>query len=143
MGTIQENEIRAEASASASHVAPHELLPVISVGTDQKLLKLREEIIRNIGLVVQSRTPDEACSAAHSSNPHLWIFCSTVELIALVGLASTIRECSSKSQLLLLEGSRPIGEEASLFHGVVDPLQIDLMVSTIKHLAVGSPNKRR
>ena len=81
--------------------------------------------------------PEEAEKLARDSEPHLWIFCSTIELPRLVHLACTIRRNSPSSRLLLMEGSRRPGFELSLFHKAIPPLEgPDFLLNTVSHLAI-------
>jgi hypothetical protein len=111
-------------------------LPVISVGNDEKLLNLRERVFRNMGLSVQSMTPPQAGQIAHSSESRVWVFCNSIEPGELVPLANAVRKSSPNSRLLLLEGSRPVGNEASLFCCVFDCLGgIGSLLITLKELS--------
>ena len=113
-------------------------LTIISVGRDPEVLRRRECILANHSdLSVRSVMPEEAEKWARTAEPHLWIFCSTIELPRLVHLACTIRRYSPSSRLLLMEGSRPTGFEVSLFHKAIPPLEgPDFLLNTVSHLAV-------
>lgn len=117
------------------HRAP---LSIISVGRDPEVLRRRECILASQSdLCVRSVMPEEAEKLARSSEPHLWIFCSTIELPRLVHLACTIRRNSPSSRLLLMEGSRRPGFEVSLFHKAIPPLEgPDYLLNTVSHLAI-------
>lgn len=113
-------------------------LSIISVGRDPEVLRRRECILAaESNLSVRSVMPEEAEKWARSPEPHLWIFCSTIELPRLVHLASTIRRYSPASRLLLMVGSRRPGFEVSLFHKTVPPLEgPDFLLNTVSHLSV-------
>lgn len=117
------------------HRAP---LGIISVGRDPEVLRRRECILTSdSGLSIRSIMPEEAEKWARSPDPHLWIFCSTIELPRLVHLACTVRRHSPASRLLLMVGSRAPGFEVSLFHKAIPPLEgPDFLLNTVSHLAV-------
>jgi hypothetical protein len=129
------------ASAEAASLSPGvkrdvESRAVVSVGNNQGLLNLRERTFRNMGLSVQTMTPLQASRLAHSSENRVWVFCNSMELGELISLASAVRKCSPDSRLLLLEGSRPVGDEANLFHNVFDCVRDTReLLATLKHLA--------
>ena len=84
-----------------------EPLSVISVGRDQTLLRIREDlIVRRSDLRVRSVDPEQAEDLARSSEARLWIFCFTIELPRLVYLACSVRQCSAHSKFLRLRGPR-------------------------------------
>lgn len=113
-------------------------LSIISVGRDPAILHRRECILANdSGLSVRSVMPEDAEKWARSTEPHLWIFCSTIELPRLVHLACAVRRHSPTSRLLLMAGSRPPGFEVSLFHKTIPPLEgPEFLLNTVSHLAV-------
>jgi hypothetical protein len=92
---------------------------VISVGRNGEVLRLREGLLSSRGRPVQSLTPEQAETEAHSADPHVWIFCSSVELFQIVYLACSIRRYSPESRLLLFEDLRLAGFEGALFHKVL------------------------
>lgn len=95
-------------------------LSIISVGRDAEILRLRQEVIcGRSDLSVRSFSPEEAEPWTHRPEPHLWIFCYTVELPRLVYLSCRVLRFSPESKLLLLEGRQRTGFEASLFHQVL------------------------
>jgi hypothetical protein len=95
---------------------------IISVGKDPELLRLREKVIGSqSSLSIHSMTPREADSWSARTEPHLWVFCHTVELPWLVYLACRVSCFSPESRLILLEGTQRIGLESSLFHLIVRP----------------------
>lgn len=118
----------------------HVPLRVVSVGSEDGLLKLREQvIIAGTGLEVRSLLPEDAEELAHSSESMVWIFCSTVMLGPLVYLASAVRRYSPESRLVLLEGTQPLGYEVALFHRILDPIRdVELLIETIRELADGA-----
>jgi hypothetical protein len=96
--------------------------PVISVGSDPELLRLRHQVITSqSGLTVRSITPEQADPWTTQPEPHLWVFCHTVKVTQLVNLACRVLRFSPESRLVLLEGSERTGFEASLFHVVIRP----------------------
>lgn len=108
---------------------------VISIGEDEALLKLRELVLRHNGYSVASLGVDQAASQSKSTEPNLWIFCSSVEFSNLLYLASNVRRYSPGSKLLLLEGTRGVGVEGTLFHGVLPATGgVDVMLKTIREL---------
>jgi hypothetical protein len=110
-------------------------LPVVSVGRDPVLLRLREQILSEANVAVLSLSPEEAEPEARMSQPRLWVFCSTVEFTQLIYLACNVRCFSPESRLLLLQGMRPVGSEARLFHRILDPEEsIDNMLRIIIRL---------
>lgn len=125
-------------SRDRSHNFPAVPLAVISVGRDPEVLRRRQNILAGQSyLSVRSVTPEDAEKWARSSEPHLWIFCSTIELPRLVQLACTVRRFSPASRLLLMTGTRPPGFERSLFHMAVPPLEgPDRLLNTVRQLAV-------
>lgn len=95
---------------------------IISVGSDPELLRLREQVICSQStLSVRSMTPEEAGSWSARAEPHVWVFCHTVELPRLVYLACRVLRFSPQSRLILLEGTQRIGFESSLFHLIIRP----------------------
>jgi len=119
-----------------------DLLPIVSVGNDRRLLELREKLISRTGLPVRSLTPEEAEDVAHSPDSHLWVFCRTVEMGSLIYLASAVRRHSPNSKLLLLEGPWPVGSAAILFQRILDPTRsIDLLLTTIIEMAISHDQK--
>jgi hypothetical protein len=114
-------------------------LPILSVGRDAEILRRRERVlVSRSTLSIRSVNPKEAEATARSSAPHLWIFCSTIELPQLVYLACSVRRYCPASRLLLLQGSRPPGFEVSLFHQVLAPGEdTDVFLDTISRLALG------
>lgn len=118
----------------------HVSLPIISVGSSDNLLKLREQVIlAGTGLPVQTIYPEDAEELAHSTEAKVWIFCSTVTLGSLVYLASAVRRHSPESRLVLLEGTRPVGYEVALFHRILDPIRnVGSLVDTVRELADGA-----
>ena len=111
-------------------------MPVISVGRDLILLKLREQILSEVNVAICSFSPEEAESEARSSQPRLWVFCNTIEFTQLIYLACNVRCFSPNSRLLLLPGIRPVGSEARLFHRILDPDEgIDEMLRAITRLS--------
>lgn len=98
-------------------------LRILSVGRDPAILQLREQVIcSRSDLSVRSLTPEEADTWTQRPNPHLWIFCHTLETRTLVYLACRVLRFSPESRLLLLHGGQRIGFEASLFHKVIRPV---------------------
>jgi hypothetical protein len=95
---------------------------IISVGKDPELLRLRQQVIKSqSNLSVRSMTPEEADAWTTRPEPHVWVFCHTVELPRLVYLACRVLRFSPESRLILLEGRQRIGFESSLFHTVLRP----------------------
>lgn len=113
-------------------------LTIVSVGRDPEVLRRRESVLSSQSdLSVRSVTPEDAERWARSSEPHLWIFCSTIELPRLVHLASTVRRYSPSSRLLLMEGARRPGFELQLFHRAIPPLEgPEFLLMAVSHLAV-------
>ena len=137
MVTMPNNLIAWKTSRLAERQSRGELLPIISVGDDETLLALREKIIKGKGYSVLSLTSVEAELIAHSSEPHLWVFCSTIDLGQLAYLACAVRRQSPRSLLLLLAGARPVGCEAALFQRVLSPIDgVDELLETIGELAI-------
>jgi hypothetical protein len=120
---------------SKTQAAP---LTIVSVGRDPEILRRREAVLSSQSqLSVRSVTPEDAEKWARSPDPHLWIFCSTIELPRLVHLASTVRRHSPTSRLLLMEGARQPGFEVQLFHRAIPPLEgPDFLLSTVSDLAI-------
>jgi hypothetical protein len=95
---------------------------IVLVGRDQELLRLRQQAIRSqSSLEVHSLAPEEADSWSARTQPHLWVFCHTVELPRLVYLACRVLRFSPESRLILIEGRQRIGFESSLFHRILRP----------------------
>jgi hypothetical protein len=113
---------------------------IISVGNDRELLRLRHQIIRSrSSLSVQSMSPDEADSWSARGEPHLWVFCHTVERPRLVYLACRILRFSPESRLILLEGAEHLGFESSLFHLVIRPSDgVDGFLEALTNLSVAA-----
>jgi hypothetical protein len=113
-------------------------LTIFSVGRDPEILRRREAVLSSQShLSVRSLTPEDAEKWARSPEPHVWIFCSTIELPRLVHLASTVRRHSPSSRLLLMEGARQPGFELQLFHKAIPPLEgPDFLLSTVSTLAI-------
>jgi hypothetical protein len=98
----------------------HLPLTILFVGRDGNLLKMRREALsRRLRLRAWSGTPEQARSWSQSSDPHLWVFCSTVEVQELIFLAGRIRRFSPRSRLVLMEDAHASGPEAVLFNRVV------------------------
>jgi hypothetical protein len=90
-------------------------------------------------MTIRSMNPEEAESWARRTDPHLWIFCSTIELPKAVYLACSIRRYSAASKLLLLEGSRTIGFEGQLFHQVLNPVQsVEAFLDAVSHFGLAA-----
>lgn len=115
-------------------------LSIISVGRDSEVLRLREKVIRSRSdLAVRSLNPEEAERPARAIEPHLWIFCRSIELPTLVWLAGDVRRYSAGSKLLLLVGSRRVGFEAKLFHHLIDPLEgVEQFLNLISYYSVAA-----
>ncbi|MGC2617546.1 MAG: hypothetical protein WA414_00810 [Acidobacteriaceae bacterium] len=113
-------------------------LAVFSVGRDAEVLQKRAGIIgADSDLTVLSMTPEEANKWVRSEDPHLWVFCSTIELSMLVHLACAIRRHSPGSRLLLMEGARRAGFEKALFHWTIQPADgPEILAEAVSHLAV-------
>jgi hypothetical protein len=119
-----------------SSVSSLATLPVISVGNDPTLLGLREQIIRGANVAIRSMPPEEAEAEARLKDARLWIFCSTIALPQLVYLACSVHRYSPSSRLVLLEGVRPAGFEAALFHRIIHPEEsIDEMLRAVTELS--------
>jgi hypothetical protein len=112
---------------------------VISVGRNERLLRDREGLLSGCGRFVQSMSPEQAETEAHSAEAHLWIFCSSVELFQIVFLACNIRRYSPQSKLLLCEDLRPVGFERALFHKVLKPADgPDALLTAIVEMVIAS-----
>jgi hypothetical protein len=97
-------------------------LAIVSVGRDPEILRQRQDFIRSqANLAIHSITPEEADAQSHRNEPHLWVFCHTIELPRLVYLACRVLRFSPDSRLILLEGQHRVGFESSLFHSVIRP----------------------
>ncbi|MGA7521580.1 MAG: hypothetical protein WBW84_03805 [Acidobacteriaceae bacterium] len=94
--------------------------PVILVGRDHSLLRVRQAAMERRGVGVHSMSPEQAEFPAHDGKPRLWVLCGSIEEAALVFLACTIRRYSPGSRLFLVEWVRPAGAERCLFHRVLD-----------------------
>lgn len=112
-------------------------LPILSIGRDRQILRVREQVITSrAGVGVLSLTADEAEPWTRNSEPHLWLFCHTIELPRLVALACRVRRFSAGSRLAVLEGSQHLSFEASLFHRVIRPTEgVERILDTICSLA--------
>jgi hypothetical protein len=114
-------------------------LAVISVGRDEELLELRKQILTEVGVDVRSVSPERAEGYARSSQPRLWIFCSSVELSSLIYLASSVRRYSPQSKLVLLSGLNSAKFEAPLFHRILSPFTgIDVFLKTVDELSLAA-----
>lgn len=113
-------------------------LEVYLVGRDREILRRREGLIRNCSqLQVRSLSSEQAEKFVRDQEARLWIFCHTVDLGRLVHLACCVRRHSPASRLVLLEGRREAGFEASLFHQIVPALRgSDSLIDAVSHLAV-------
>lgn len=112
---------------------------VISVGRNEELLRLREGLLSSGGRFVQSMSPEQAETEAHSAEAHVWIFCSSVELFQIVLLACNIRRYSPQSKLLLFEDLRPVGFEYALFHKVLKSADgPNALLTAIGEMAIAS-----
>jgi hypothetical protein len=113
-------------------------LSIISVGRDAEILRLRQEIIgRHSDLQIRSMTPEEAETWVRWAQPHLWVFCHTVELPRLVHLACRIRRFSPRSRLLLLVGSHDPGFEVTLFHQIVRSVDgVESLLDRLSQMAI-------
>jgi hypothetical protein len=113
---------------------------IISIGRDPDLLRLRQEVIGSrSGLLIRSMSPDEADPWSARPEPHLWVFCHTVELQRLVYLACRVLRFSPESRMILLEGSQRIGYESSLFHLVVRPSDgVEGFLDAVTNLSVAA-----
>jgi hypothetical protein len=111
---------------------------ILLVGREPELLRRREGVIAaQSDLTVQSMTPEEANRWMRSENPHVWVFCNTIELSMLVHLACAVRRYSPGSRLLLMEGARPPGFEKALFHWSIRPTDgPETLREAVSHLAV-------
>jgi hypothetical protein len=94
--------------------------PVVSVGRDPSLLKIRATALASAGIPVRSLEPAQAEFPAHDGKSRVWVLCGSIEEETLVYLACTIRRYSPGSRLFLVEWSRPTGAERCLFHRVLD-----------------------
>jgi hypothetical protein len=95
-------------------------LPVICVGYDTGLLRLRESLIQQAGYPVNSVLVGDAVTAAKAPHsPCVWVFCHTVWIYDTVHLASTLRRHCPEDKLMLLTRLHEAGSEAVLFHSVV------------------------
>jgi hypothetical protein len=111
-------------------------ISLISVGCDQKLLHLREELLKSLGLPVLSLTPAEAAPYAHTALCRIWIFCSTLSRDELLYLASSVCRHDPMSKLLLLSGIHENGIENALFNCVLGPAStIDDFLKAVTQLA--------
>jgi hypothetical protein len=113
-------------------------LSVILIGRDRSLLRFREKAIRETSdLSVQILDPDSAEATARSAIPHLWIFCSRLDISRIVYLACSIRRYSPDSRLLLIKNSMKDGFEDFLFHWIGCAADgIDPLLSAVSTLAV-------
>lgn len=114
-------------------------LSILSVGRDPEILARRERVITSdSALTVRSMNPEQAESWARAPEAYLWIFCRTVELPRLVYLASSVRRYSPASRLIVVQGSRVPGFEASLFHHIVAPgEETEVFLDAVTRLALG------
>ena len=112
-------------------------LAILSVGRNPAILELRQKVIGSRSdLHILSLTPEQAEALAQSSEPHVWVFCHTVELHKVVSLACRIRRFSPQSKLILLEKSHQAGFEASLFHRIIHPIDgVVPFLEALTHLA--------
>jgi len=95
-------------------------LPVVCVGYDTGLLRLRESLIQHAGYPVSSVLVGDAVTAAKARHsPCVWVFCHTVWICDTVHLASTVRRHSPEDKLMLLTKPHGAGSEAVLFHSVL------------------------
>jgi hypothetical protein len=109
---------------------------IVSVGSDPEILRLRHEMIaRHSDVQIRSITPEEAETWTQRSEPHLWVFCHSVELTRLLFLACSIRRFSPGSRLLLLSGARSPSSEMGLFHQVIRPIDGVEMEAFLDHLS--------
>jgi hypothetical protein len=115
-------------------------LPIICVGRDPGILRLRLNFIQlHSDLAVRSLTPEEADRWIHRPEPHVWVFCYTVELPRLVYLACRILRFSPESRLTLIEGAHRIGFESTLFHLVIRRADgTDAFLEGLIHLATAA-----
>jgi hypothetical protein len=113
-------------------------LEIFSVGRNPEILRRRQRAIAGRSqLSICSLTPEEAEKRVRDAEARLWIFCHSIELGTLVHLACCVRRHSPASRLMLMQGSRAPGFEASLFHQVVPALEgPDLLIDAVSHLAV-------
>jgi hypothetical protein len=138
MSTQKVLEFRSATKSQEQFQAQPSPQAILSVGRNMGILRRRERVIAaQSGLPVQSMTPEEANKWTRSEEPHLWIFCSTIELSMLVHLACAVRRYSPRSRLLLMEGKRPPGFEAALFHWAIKPLEgPEILLDAVTHLSV-------
>jgi hypothetical protein len=115
-------------------------LSIISVGRDSGILRCREEAISSRSdLKVRSMDPEQAESWSRRVDPHLWIFCSTVELPRLAYLACSVRRYSPGSKLLLIEAGRQTGFERLLFQKVIGPAEgLETLLNAITDLSLAA-----
>jgi hypothetical protein len=115
-------------------------LPIICVGSDSGILRSRQNAIQSQSdLAVSSMTPEEADRWIRRTEPHVWVFCYTVELPRLVYLACRILRFSPQSRLILLEGAHRIGFEGTLFHLIVRRADgTDAFLEALTHLATAA-----
>jgi hypothetical protein len=132
-------ETHAEATSTSLSEAAMGSMAVISVGADEYLLALRERVLRTAGFFVCSLTPEKANYISYSHAPHIWIFCSTIQIDVLRDLVCNIRMHSPKSKLMLLEGSASEDQDTSLFDTALNPISIEGMLSVIGKFAASRP----
>lgn len=112
---------------------------LISVGRDPELLRQREALLARTGIHTRSALPEQAETDARSPEARVWVFCSTVEAAQVVYLACSVRRYSPNSKLLLIEGSRRVGFEASLFDRILKSKDApEALLPAVSDLAIAS-----
>ncbi len=110
---------------------------VLQVGWDQELLRLRAEIIRCAGFIVQSMTPDQVPAEIRKTrSPRVWVFCHTLAFYELALLAVIVRRAHPADKLLRLTGLNDIRQAPGLFDELLEPIMgVDELLRAVTVLA--------
>ncbi len=111
--------------------------PLVQVGRDRELLRLRAKIIHSAGYTVHSIFPDEAtATVCKVSGSMVWVFCHTLEFYELALLAVAIRHSCPADKLLRLTGLNDIQQPQGLFDELLDSVRgVDELLQVVGRLA--------